>query len=295
MAATLPWLATESGCTYTTGGSPDPKVNLSGTATTIGLYPTRTFAEAATDSNTAFADGDTCWALFVDEADADSWELYNAVVWNDDTVDYFDLSSAEKIGEGPNGALSNGDAVTVYAEPVLGGVGYREFYADAGAMVPRTTNGAEAATEEYATNDIMVDHYLFDGTTEEGVQFKLAFPDKWDKGVIKAKFFWDAATGASASDGVTWGIAARAVANDGAIDAAFPSSTDTDDTVIAVGDLHTVLSASVTISGSPAIGNMVLFEITRVVGDTNDDMTEDAKLLGVQIQYNESSTLVSAW
>lgn len=295
MAATLPWLATESGCTYTTGGSPDPKVNLSGTATTIGLYPTRTFAEAATDSNTAFADGDTCWALFVDEVDADSWELYNAVVWNDDTVDYLDLSSAEKIGEGPNGALSNGDAVTVYAEPVLGGVGYREFYVDAGAMVPRTTNGAEAATEEYATNDVMVDHYLFAGTTEEGVQFKLAFPDKWDKGAIKARFFWDAATGASASDGVTWGIAARAVANDGVIDAAFPSSTDTDDTVIAVGDLHTVLSASVTISGSPAIGNLVLFEITRVVGDTNDDMTEDAKLLGVQIQYNESSTLVSAW
>lgn len=300
MADKLPWLATESGCTYVTGGSPDPKVNLSGTATTLSTYPTRTFAEAATDSNTDFADTNTCSVLIVDEADADTWELWENAVWNDDTTDYLDLSSASKIGQGPSGALSNSDTVTVYAEPALGGSSVpgvtREFYVDAAAMVPRETNGAVADTEEYATNDVNVDHYLFDSITEEGVQFKLAMPDGWDRSTIKVKVFWDAATDASADDGVTWGVSARAVSNDDAIDGAFSASVDTDDAVIAVGDLHvTAASSAITVSGTPAIGDLILFEITRVVGDANDDMAEDAKLFGIQIQYTESTTTPSIW
>lgn len=172
----------------------------------------------------------------------------------------------------------------------------REFYVDAAAMVPRKTNGAFAYTEEYATNDVTVDYYLFDSITEKGVQFKLALPDSWNLGTIRVKFFWDAATGASVSDGVTWGIAARAVSNDDAIDAAFPASVDTDDVVIAVGDLHvSPASVEVTVSGTPALGDLILVEVTRVVGDAQDDMAEDAKLFGIQIQYTESTTAPSAW
>lgn len=173
---------------------------------------------------------------------------------------------------------------------------YRTVWIDAGAMVSRTTNGAEAATEEYATNDLMSDHFLFDGSTEEGVQFRWVMPDEWDKGTIKAKFFYDVATGASAADGVTFGLSAQALSNDDAIDNAFGASVDTDDTVIAVGDLHvSPASAAVTVSGTPALGDVVWFEITRVVGDANDDMTEDAKLFGVQLQYKESTTEPSVW
>ena len=163
-------------------------------------------------------------------------------------------------------------------------------------MTPRVTNGAAGATEEYATNDINLDYFLFDGATEEGVQFTIAMPDEWDRSTIKAKFYWDASTGASAADGVTWGISAQALSNDDAIDTAFGASVDTDDVVIAVGDLHvSPASAAVTVSGTPALGDMCVFEVTRVVGDAQDDMTEDAKLLGVMIQYNESTTASSQW
>ena len=173
---------------------------------------------------------------------------------------------------------------------------YEEIYIDAAAMVPRTTNGAEAATEEYATNDVMSDHLLFDSVTEEGAQFKIAMPDSWDRLTIKAKFFWDAATGASAADGVTWGIAAEAMSNDDALDNAFAASVDTDDTVIAVGDLHvSAASAAVTVGNTPAVGDLLLFEITRVVGDANDTMSEDAKLLGVQIQFGRIISNSTAW
>jgi hypothetical protein len=174
---------------------------------------------------------------------------------------------------------------------------YRTIWVDAGAMVARETDGAEAATEEYATNDIMSDHFLFDGaTTNEGVQFRVAMPDEWDRSTIKVKFFWDAATGASADDGVVWQIAAGALSNDDAIDAALGTAVHVDDAVTAVGDLHvTAATGAVTVGGSPALGDMVIFEVERLQDDGNDDMAEDAKLLGVQIQYQESSTEPSAW
>jgi len=161
---------------------------------------------------------------------------------------------------------------------------------DAGALVSRTTNGAATATEEYTTNDVMSDHFLFDGSTEEGVQFRFHMPADWDGNTVTAKFYWDGATGASASDGVTWGIAMQAFQNDDALDNAFGTSVDTDDALIAVGDLHvTAESAAITIAGSPSAGDLIFAEVTRVVGDSNDTMTEDAKLVGVTIHYNATT------
>ena len=173
-----------------------------------------------------------------------------------------------------------------------GGTSDRIISIDAGALVARTTNGAATATEEYATNDVMSDHFLFDGATEEGVQFRFHLPSDWDGNAVNAKFYWDAATGATAGDGVTWGIAMQAFQNDDALDNAFGTSVDTDDTVTAVGDLHvTALSTDITIAGSPSAGDLVIAEITRVVGDANDTMTEDAKLVGVTIHYTATAAV----
>lgn len=158
-----------------------------------------------------------------------------------------------------------------------------ELYIDAGAMLPKDTSGAEAYSEEYATNDINLDYYLFAGDAVEGVQFKFALPVGWDASITYVAY-WDAANGASAADGVTWGLACNSISNDDAIDAALGTRVDVDDTVIAVGDLHvSAESGAVTIGGSPAAGHLVFCEPTRQVGDANDDMVEEAKLLGILI------------
>ncbi len=174
----------------------------------------------------------------------------------------------------------------------LSSIGFREIWIDAAAMLPLATAGAESATEEYATNDINSDHFLFDGAAEEHVQFRIVMPDTWDLGTVKVKVFWDAAVGASAADGVTWGISGGAVSNDDPIDAALGTEVDIDDTVIAVGDLHvSPATASITIGGTPALADAIWLQIARKVADVNDDMVEDAKLLGIQLQYK---TLISA-
>lgn len=217
---------------------------------------------------------------------------------NNEDLDFDFETTANTVGVSSSTGVATIDfgTIEVDAPNVVKRGEVEEIWIDAAAMVPRTTNGAEAATEELATNDVMIDHYLFDSVTEEGVQFKFVFPRSWDKGTIQAKFYWDGATGATASDGVTWGIAAQARSNDDALDNAFPASVDTDDALLAVGDTHiTAASAAVTISGTPADDDLILFEITRVVGDANDNMAEDAKLLGVYIQFTKSSTAPSAF
>lgn len=184
----------------------------------------------------------------------------------------------------------NADTVDGYSPQA-----YHTQYVDAAAMVARTTNGAEAATEEYATNDVMVDHYLFDTTTSEGVQFKWMLPDEWDRGTVKVKVFWDAASGASAADQVSWGVRAAAVSDDDAIDGSWGTAVTTDDTVTAVGDCHvTPATGALTVGGTPALGDMTFFEVYRNVGG-NDNMTEDAKLLGIAIQYGVDTSAASQW
>jgi len=175
------------------------------------------------------------------------------------------------------------------------GIDYQTIYIDAGAMVPCTTNGAEASTEEYGTNDIDMDVLAFDaGATEERAQFKLVMPENWDRSTVKVKFYWGNASGASASDTIEWGIKAGALSNDDAIDAALGTPQVISDTVIADGDLHiTSTTPALTVGGTPALGDLVVFEVYRNT-DGTDDMAEDGWLFGCLIQYKIDQT-VSAW
>lgn len=169
---------------------------------------------------------------------------------------------------------------------------YEEIVIPAGAMTPRGTNPAEASSESTTTNDVTIDYFLFDSTTEEGVQFPIPLPDSWDLSTIKAKFEWDGATGASASDAVTWGIAVQSWADNDALDSAFPTATTVADTLHAVGDYHeTAATGAVTVSGSPAKGHAIYAEVTRAASG----MAEDAKLKSVKIQFGRKISNSTAW
>jgi len=173
---------------------------------------------------------------------------------------------------------------------------YRDFYIDASAFTPRETNGAQADTEELATNDIMNEQYLFDGSTSEAIQFKMTMPDDWNLSTIKAKIYWDGSSGASPSDGVVWGVRARAVGNDDAIDGSWGTEITVSDTLIALGDMHvTAATSAITVGNTPALGDMIYFEVTRKPADGSDTMSEDAKFFGMSIQYVEDADGASQW
>jgi len=176
-------------------------------------------------------------------------------------------------------------------------LGYINIWIPAGAMIPLTTHGAAPGTNEYATNDIMLDYFAFDGATEEYIAFNLIMPENWNRGTLKAKFYWAPGDSAcTAADTVEWEIGGGALSNDDAIDAAIGSTQVISDVVLAGkdGDLHiSNVTPAITIGGTPALLDSIHFKVSRNVSGS-DNMTENAWLFGVllQIKINEA---FAAW
>lgn len=169
------------------------------------------------------------------------------------------------------------------------GVGKQTIWVPATAMTPRTTSGAASGTSETATNKVMNKVLDYDGTTQEFAQFCIAFPKGWNEGTISFVPYWTAASG---SGGVVWALQAVAVSDDDVIDAAFGTEQTSTDTLLATTDIHVgPESASITISGSPAVGDMVFFQIKRNPADASDTLTADARLLGIKIIYTTDSNV----
>jgi hypothetical protein len=173
---------------------------------------------------------------------------------------------------------------------------YKTLFVPAGAMTPCATNGPDLLSNEYVTNDINMDYLAFDATTEEFADFQFPMDEAWDRSTIKAKFFWTSATGSTSGDTVEWELQAGALSDSDAIDAALGTAQVISDTLLA--DNGTDLQVSdatpaITVGGTPALGDLVHFKVSRNVGGT-DDMTEDAWLFGIWIQYKVTNS-VSAW
>tara|TARA_R100000315_G_scaffold22659_1_gene8392 strand:+ start:795 stop:2930 length:2136 start_codon:yes stop_codon:yes gene_type:complete len=180
------------------------------------------------------------------------------------------------------------------------GTNYRTLWIDAGAMVPQVTNGAAAGTEEASSNDVMSDYFAFDASTIEYVQAKVIIPEQWNGGTVKAKFYWKPTSSTTTSHTCRWSIAGTAHADGGTIDSSFGTDVAVNDDVLgtAAGRVHiSDATGDITIAGSPVAhaDELVYFRIHRVANHANDDLNEDAHLLGVAIQYQEAATIDSGW
>lgn len=185
-------------------------------------------------------------------------------------------------------AIEQGSPVDTYrttAQAIanLAGIGKHTIYQPARGMISRTTNGAADGTVELATNDVMLVTKDFDAATDEGVQFDLWMPKSWNEGPVIAVISWTAPSG---SGDVIWGIRALARSNDDALDAAFGTEVTVTDTLITANDEHhTAETGAITIGGTPAENDRVIFEVYRDANAAGDTLAVDAKLIGVKIIY----------
>lgn len=223
------------------------------------------------------------------EADYDAYTILAAD--SDNTPIALTVGASTFVGRKATGGIV---AMSVAeAKALLNLTVYRTCWIPAASMVSRATNGAQSKEKEFATNDVNIDLFGFDDTTEEGVQFTFKMPLEWDASHLKAKFVWSADEGL-ATETVRWSVRARAFANDDAFDQAFGTAQTVDDTFIAQGDNHeSGATGTIVPAGTPVGGSLLVFEIVRVVAA--DDLTGDADLVGVFLQYGEGSTPPSAW
>jgi len=151
----------------------------------------------------------------------------------------------------------------------------------ASAMVPNTTNGPSVGVTETTTNKVMYRTLDFDTTTQESAQFLIPMPKGWDESTVTFQACWTAASG---SGGVAFNCAGLACSDDDALDAAFGTAQQVTDTLLAAGDVHwTAESSAITIAGSPAENDLVLFRVQRVPADAADTLTVDAKLIAIRL------------
>lgn len=155
----------------------------------------------------------------------------------------------------------------------------------AGGMLARTTGGAGSATEELATNDVMISALAFDAASVEAAQFAVPMPASWDAGTITARVYWKHPATTTNFD-VVWGIRAQAAANDDALDAAWGTAVTVTDTGGTIGDLYiSAATAAITVGGTPAAGDLVIFEVYRDAAAGGDTLAVDAHLIAVHLYY----------
>ena len=100
---------------------------------------------------------------------------------------------------------------------------------------------------------------------------------------MKFKLYWTNTAGLT-TETIDFDLAAVALADDGAIDAAVGTAVNVTDTWIAQGDLHvSSQSAAMTVGGSPAAGQQIHFKLSRDVA--SDNMTGDVDVIGVLLEY----------
>lgn len=202
---------------------------------------------------------------------------------------YRGASTWTRLGAGTSGhylKTQGAAANPVWAAVSASGGGSTNIWIPASAWIPRTTTGAGIDSREQSTNKINTDELLFDAGTDEFAQAMIVMPSNWNAGTVTAKFHWTASTG---SGDVVWGLSGRAYANDDALDQAQGTAQTVTDTLTATNDLDiTSATSAITLGGTAAAGNPVIFEVYRDANAAGDTLAADARLLGVEISYTST-------
>ena len=200
---------------------------------------------------------------------------------------------AANISNTPNGNIA---ATTVQAaideldtekaaDAAVSKIGKQTIWMPAGAMVARTTSGAAAGSVETTTNKVMLKTLNFDTATVEYVQFAIQMPKSWNEGTVTARFVWSHAA-TTTNFGVAWALQGVALSDTDAGDAAFGTAVLVTDTGGTTNSIYvTSDTAAITIAGTPAAQDWVVFQVYRAVADAGDTMAIDARLQGVQLFY----------
>jgi hypothetical protein len=194
-------------------------------------------------------------------------------------------SDTDAISIASNGVVNFTQAPTV-SSAAIKTAGKETIFVPAAAMLPTASNGcANITTAETTSGRPDMNVLDFDASSDEHAQFQVAFPKSWNEGTVTFQAFWT--TTASDTDGVAWGLQGVAVSDNDTIDVAYGTAVVvTDDALGAAEDLCvTAESGAITIAGSPAAGDMCFFRIFRDVSDSNDDMAEDARLIGIKLFF----------
>jgi hypothetical protein len=166
------------------------------------------------------------------------------------------------------------------------GIGAHSIWVPASAMISRITNGPASGSVESSTNKVMQKTLNFDASTAEYAQFTIRMPKSWDESTVTAQFLWSAA----ATGDVVWGLQGLARSDDDDIDTAFGTAQTVTDGVTATTDImQSSATSAITIGGTPAEADLVVFQVYRDAASGPDTLAADARLIGLILFYTTNA------
>jgi hypothetical protein len=245
------------------------------------------FDNATLDSITAttfFATLSTNGTLYIQQGDdATKWQLWEIDTATADTG-YYDLAVtllAKSVAD-------IDDAKTCYCSFTKGGaggstVGTHDVAFPAGAMCPRTTNGAVYGVLDMGAGKPEVPYFAFDSASTKNVTINWEPPKSWNEGTVTAIFKWTHPATVT-NFGVTWGIRGGAFSDGDTLNTAFGTEQEVSDTGGTTSTLYvTAATAAMTIANTPATRDNIQFEVYRDYADAGDTMGVDAYLISVTL------------
>jgi len=169
-------------------------------------------------------------------------------------------------------------------------LGEHTVWIPASAMTPETTSGCAPITQVEGTAgrpELLALDFSGTASTQEYAQFSLRYPKGWDEGTVTCIPIYTVS--AAVSTTVRWTFAGVAISDNDAIDTAFGTAVNSDDTFHGTsGDLATGPETSaMTIAGTPAEGDLIYFRVGR--DPDNDTTSQDARLIGVVVLYQRDA------
>lgn len=186
------------------------------------------------------------------------------------------------------GFLDDATAAAALTTLTAAGQGKQTIFIPAASMVARTTNGPTPGTVELATNKIMVKSLDFDTTTQQFAQFSVWFPKSWNLGTVTFQPSFSQLT--TAAGGVVFGLAGLAVSTTDDLDAAFGTAVTSTTTAGTLNkEYQGPESAAITIAGTPAADDRIIFQINRTVADASDTLAQNARLHGIRLFFTTNA------
>lgn len=220
--------------------------------------------------------------------------------WTSSTVlaaGYSVLASGGDMGAGTDAQVATTKAIREELDDLITDGIVDEIYVRASDMYrPDTLFAGALGRTEFGTTTVTIEYVPFADGSEQRALFVVRMPPSWDRQTVRAKFDWTGDAASSQDDDVEWALQGLALGDDDVMDTAFGTAVVITDAALAGGGAkwqRTDATPAMTIAGSPALDDLVVFQVTRNT-DGTDDMVEDALLIGVLIQFTKNAP-VAAW
>lgn len=202
------------------------------------------------------------------------------------TTEIADIATSESAGT--SDTYARGDHVHAAPHSGISTTGLKAslmLMAAAGKATTAVTGCAAPAVIDSGSENVEYWAAAFDQTTQEHIFWNIIMPENWDASTLTAKFYWTALAG-GASESVRWGIAMMAAGEGDPLNTAFGTAVEVQDDWTVDGDVHiSDETSAITPSGTGAAGDYMTIRVYRDTGDSGDDLTDDAYLIGVRLEY----------